>query len=127
MIEKYFDRLEKDILFFKNILSYSLCKKIYSSKQGFMSGIIVFMDESILDFAEVKDVESEGKIKYRYHYIDRDKSLVFRYDNANHFNNIRTFPHHKHLADDVIESSEPRLFDILLEIAKVESMKMYLQ
>jgi len=126
MIERYFDRLERDILYFRNIRSYSLYKKVYSSKQGFMSGSVIFMDESILEFSEVKDVESEYRIKYRYHYMNKDKDLIFRYDNANHFSNIATFPHHKHLEDDVMESDEPGLFDVLLEIARMESMKTYL-
>jgi len=42
--------------------------------------------------------------------------MIFRYDNAEHHKNIKTFPHHKHLENSVIESPEKNLFDVLLEI-----------
>ena len=48
--------------------------------------------------------------------MDKEKVLIFRYDNATHHKNIKTYPHHKHLTDSVTESYEVKLFDVLLEI-----------
>ena len=120
MIEKYFEEVEGIISYFENIRSYTLSKKIYNDKQGFIQGQIVFWDDSRLDFAEVKNIEVNQKIKYSYHYMDKDNNLVFRYDNAKHHKNIKTFPHHKHLKNRVIESYELNLFHVLLEIIKIE-------
>ena len=50
----------------------------------------------------------------------RDHNCIFRYDNAPHHRNIATFPHHKHSGEDILESTEPTLFDVLLEIAQQE-------
>ncbi|MGR3178978.1 MAG: toxin-antitoxin system TumE family protein [Candidatus Anammoxibacter sp.] len=119
MIEKYFIEIDKTISYFKDIRSYSLNKKIYNDRQGFVSGTIIFDDDSQLDFTEVKNVELEGKIKYRYHYMDKDNELIFRYDNANHYKDIKNCPHHKHLKETIIESPELNLFDILLEIKEI--------
>jgi len=119
MIEKYFEEIENLISYFEKIRSYTLTKKIYNDKQGFISGTIIFDDESQLEFVEVKNVEFEEKIKYRYHYMDKKKKIIFRYDNAEHHKNIKTYPHHKHLKDSVIESLEQNLFDVLLEIEEM--------
>lgn len=67
-------------------------------------------------------MEVKEKLKYRYHYMNEANQLIFRYDNANHHPQIKTFPHHKHIKDGVIESSEPHLFNILLEIAQSYSL-----
>ena len=51
--------------------------------------------------------------------MNKEKIIIFRYDNATHHKNIKTYPHHKHLKDSVIESYEMNLFDILLDIASM--------
>ena len=48
--------------------------------------------------------------------MDENDALIFRYDNAAHFPELRSFPDHKHLPHDVVESEEPNLTDVLLEI-----------
>ncbi len=116
MIESYFEETEKAVRSFPNISSYSIHKKIYSAGQGCISGSIIFKNDTRLDFAEVKDSDIKEKIKYRYHYMNKESRLIFRYDNAPHHKNIRTFPHHKHIADDVGESCELTLYEVLLEI-----------
>jgi len=87
MIEYYFSELEQKLQLFKNIKTYKLTKKIYNSKQGHITGRITFENNHRLDFAEVKNTDKHSKVKYRYHYMDRNQNQLFRYDNA---------PHHKH-------------------------------
>lgn len=118
MIELYFAQLEKSFQDFPLISSYSLSKKLYNAKQGFIRGIIVFEDGSQLEFIEVKNTDRQEKIKYRYHYMDKEHHLVFRYDNAPHHNHLSTFPHHKHLPLKVQEHNETTLYEVLLEIAQ---------
>ena len=54
-------------------------------------------------------------LDYRYHFQDQENHLVFRYDSTPHFPNLSTFPHHKHLPDDVISSQKPDLTQVLKE------------
>ena len=102
-------------------INYSSTIKIYSTLKGFIEGRIIFVDESVLDFMEVKDIEEELKEKYKYHYMDKDKNLIFRYDNSKHHKEIATFPHHKHTPNGIEESSEPNIEEIMKEIEKIIS------
>jgi hypothetical protein len=120
MIEAYFAEIEIILQDFPNIRTYTLKKKVYNAKQGYIGGSITFESGCRLDFIEVKDVEVPGKVKYRYHYMDKNQAMIFRYDNAPHHKHIPTFPHHKHNLNEVGESPEPTLYDILLEIVQIE-------
>ncbi len=60
------------------------------------------------------------KKSYSYHYQNTDEALVFRYDNAPHYPDLNTAPHHKHLGEkDVISASPPDLEEVLREIEKL--------
>jgi hypothetical protein len=125
MIDDYFENLEKTILDFKCIMkSYSIFKKAYNEKLGYIKGDIVFVNNSQLCFIEVKNTELNPKNKYRYHYMDKGNGLIFRYDNAYHHKELKTFPHHKHnISDRPSESHEPELYDILIEIQKTINLE----
>ena len=108
MIETYFTQLEQIIQAFPSIRTYTLQKKIYGSKQGYISGSLLFNNGYRLDFVEVKDIDRASKIKYRYQYMDEQDACIFRYDNAPHHLNIATFPHHNHLGEQVEIISEKK-------------------
>ena len=48
--------------------------------------------------------------------MDNSNEMLFRYDNTKHYPNISTFPHHKHIQNRVLESTEPEIRNILYEI-----------
>ena len=61
----------------------------------------------------------EGQITYldyRYHFQDGGNELIFRYDSTPHFPDLDTFPHHKHLRDQVIASQKPDLSYVFEEV-----------
>lgn len=119
MILDYFKQLKETIAKYSHIVSNSTTnEKTYSNKRGFIAGKIYFTDESRLDFAEVKDIEKEEKLKYSYHYMNNLNEIQFRYDNTKHYPDIPSFPHHKHTQDGVIKSIEPEITDVLTEIEK---------
>ena len=49
---------------------------------------------------------------------DEKNNLVFRYDNAPHFPEIDTFPHHKHLPETVIGVKKTSIIDVIKEISR---------
>lgn len=114
---QYFARIEEMLAEFPDIRHYELQKKVYNTKQGYISDRVVFEDSTRLDFVEVKDTDIVHKLKYRYHYMDTTQEIIFRYDNAPHHPEVSSFPHHKHTNDDVYECDEPSLDGVLLEIA----------
>ncbi|MBD2511134.1 hypothetical protein H6G91_28440 [Nostoc muscorum FACHB-395] len=58
-------------------------------------------------------------LDYRYHFQDERNCLVFRYDSTPHFPDISTFPHHKHLPNDVISSQKPEITQVLKEATEL--------
>jgi hypothetical protein len=122
MIQRYLDDIEKVIGYHPTILSSTLQKRLGpDGKTIYLTGSIMFTDLSVLELA-VFAVETRNKIavdKYRFQYMDKKGRMAFRYDNAPHHREASTFPHHKHLPDRVIPSTQPSLADILNEISAV--------
>lgn len=83
---------------------------------------VLFWEESYLDIYEVVRTELgyPVKVHYAYTFIQNGKR-VFRYDNAPHHPEIRTYPHHKHSGprDELSAAHEPTLSHVLSEIGKL--------
>ena len=82
----------------------------------FADGKIVFYNGSILEFTESI---TPDRFKYRYHYMDAESNLIFRYDNVPHHPEIATFPDHKHYPDTVVESESVDLRQAMEEIISI--------
>jgi len=82
----------------------------------FTDGKIVFYNGSILEFTESITPE---RFKYRYHYMNPQRDLIFRYDNVPHHREIATFPDHKHYPNTVIESQSVDLRQVIEEIISI--------
>jgi len=62
--------------------------------------------------------------KYAYHWADDSGCLICRWDNAPHWAEISTFPHHKHTETGVQESTETSLSDVLKVISRKSNCQM---
>ena len=95
-----------DIIVSYNVFEY----KRYGSAVSLVAKV-EFKNNSLL---YVKDyLFLDGKRKYSYHWQDADGSLITRWDNSPHYREVASFPHHKHLRNNVVESKERTLKDIL--------------
>lgn len=122
MIERFVENIEKTIASSSIILSSNI-QKYFSpdSKTVYIKGDLIFIDSSILEIAIFAN-ESNNTLyinKYRFHYMDRKKQLVFRYDNAPHHSQLSLFPYHKHIGNHTMSASPPDLEDILNEISTI--------
>lgn len=99
-------------------LAFDLIFHYRSPRIAHISGYVMFRTRWILEFDEIITQERNqiNKMKYRYHVMDKGKQLIFRYDNVPHFPKIKTYPHHKHTKDKVIESQAPGLLEVVNEI-----------
>lgn len=79
----------------------------------FISGKIVFIDESILDFTEKFSTLGH---RYRFHYMDKAKHLIIRWDNIPHHKHLDNFPHHQHTFGKTSPSLEINLITALEKI-----------
>ncbi len=91
-----------------------------TSTEGFFKARLIFTDESQLEFREYVNTSFRQPRRYTcsYHY-QKMGVLIFRYDNTPHYPNLATFPHHKHIAPEVIESEAPELQSVLHEIETI--------
>ena len=74
-------------------------------------------NEYLLELNEAV-ISEAGQIKrlgYRYHFQDRYNDIVFRYDNTPHFPKLVSFPHHKHIKNQVIEIDPPSIPNVIRE------------
>jgi hypothetical protein len=79
----------------------------------FLNGYLPEINEAVV--IEAEKAEYPG---YRYHFQDADNRLVFRYDNTPHFPDIETYPHHKHLPENVFPAEKPLLQDVIRETVR---------
>ena len=102
----YIERYEIEILTFERV---NLRIRI-----RFSQGYLFELNEAII--AENEKINHLG---YRYHFQDDQNRLLFRYDNTPHFTTLESFPHHKHLADQVISSKKPSPRNAIHEAAEI--------
>jgi len=100
--DAYIERYEEEILAFDRI---NLRIRV-----RFKSGYLFELNE-----AAIVEVDQFRRLNYRYHFQDNQNNLIFRYDNTPHFPDIVSFPHHKHLSNDVVSSDEPSVIRVIEE------------
>lgn len=67
----------------------------------------------------LREIEIENMLfDYSYHWQEQNGSLIIRWDNAAHYPNISTYPHHKHVQNEInVEASnEQNLSEVLVFI-----------
>ncbi len=74
------------------------------AKIGFKDGSLLYIKDYLF---------IDGKRKYSYHWQDAKGRLITRWDNSLHHKGLPTFPHHKHLRNEVAASRERTIKDVL--------------
>ena len=113
MISAYFRDVARKLEETTIIVDSKIDYKEFSSDEGMIRGTLLFITGYVLEFMEY--LQKDKRLKYRFHLMDAEGNLIFRYDNAPHYR-VSTFPHHKHLPKGVTESKEQGLLDVLQEI-----------
>ncbi len=101
-----------------SVVTYSLRVEQFSRETESIEGELIFAEGVRLSFFEFwrRFPAGNEREKYRFHCMDVDNQLVFRYDNAPHYEHLKTFPHHKHLPSGISESMPPSFVDVLAEV-----------
>ncbi len=92
------------------ILEQTINFDLISKSMGVIEGTLIFLDNSILEFMEL--VGEEGT-EYRFHFMDKDKNLIYRWDSAPHYKRVSSFPYHLHTKRKVEESRQMNLIEVL--------------
>lgn len=79
---------------------------------------VIWQDSSVLHIKQI--MLGENTFKYAYHWQSKTGELICRWDNAPHWSEIATYPHHKHLMQNqeeiVTHSSGGDLATVFAEI-----------
>jgi hypothetical protein len=59
---------------------------------------------------------SDKEYDYSFHWQKETGELICRWDNAPHHKNIKTFPHHVHTSEGVMESYSITVDEIIRKI-----------
>jgi len=82
----------------------------------FAGGHLLELNEAVVLAGEPK--QGLTTLGYRYHFQDKLRNVVFRYDNTPHFPAIKTFPDHKHAGDGVVASRQPTISEVVEEVER---------
>jgi hypothetical protein len=120
MIQTYFTQIKRIIdqyTMTSFVLETQLHFEVRPGDQGYLTGMLLFVDDSALHFSEYLDQTGEvvDKLMYTYHYQDAGNQLIFRYDNALHKPALPSVAH-KHLPTQSIAAPAPTLDEVLAEI-----------
>jgi hypothetical protein len=124
-IYDYFDGLQRGLRRYRTIGFFegSVLAQAFEAHSGMFRARFVFWDSSHLTIDEVISTQPGYPeiVRYAYTYIGKDNRHIFRYDNAPHFREFDTFPHHKHLGPDEkpSASSQPTLGQVFDEIQRL--------
>jgi hypothetical protein len=121
MLKEYLHRLYDSIMSRGYVEIEYLDFDELPNSQGIIGGRLKFHDGSLLDFDEAILLHQEQliKIRYAYHYQNKLGEMIFRYDNAPHYPNIITYPHHKHVGSAVEPTQVPDLSQVFREIEQM--------
>ena len=123
MIHDYFYKVQKKLNASKWIvIEQSVNFDFVSEEMGIVTGKLIFIDNSILEFMELV---SKKEAEYRFQYMDGKKNLISRWDSAPHHKEVRTFPYHLHTRKEVKESNKVNFIYILDTITDkvIENLK----
>lgn len=114
----YLDQVEQAILQCKHVYVERYTEEILTPLRVNLRIRMRFEQGHLLEINEALVVEEDKLVPldYRYHYQDEQNHLIFRYDSTPHFPDLSSFPHHKHLPDDVIACKKPTIEEVLQEV-----------
>lgn len=124
MIYDYFSQVQRKLESLKwIIIEQSINFDFVSDEMGIITGKLVFIDKSIMEFMELVSIK---EAEYRFQYMGEDKSLICRWDSAPHHKEVLTFPYHLHTKKGVKESKKVNLIHLLDIVTEkvIENLKL---
>lgn len=113
----YLERVEQAILRCRSAYVERYVEEAISPDRVNLRVRLRFEQGHLLEINEAVTVEegSLAPLDYRYHCQDGQNRLIFRYDSTPHFPNLSSFPYHKHVPGEVIDSGRPDISAVIEE------------
>ncbi len=121
LLSDYLNQVEQAIVQCENAYVEPYQEEVLTSQRAKLRIGLRFKQIHLLEINEAIVITDNYLefLDYRYHFQDEKNNLVFRYDSTPHFPNISTFPHHKHLPNDVISCHKPEITQVLKEATEL--------
>lgn len=126
-LESYLNAIESAILECDPVYVERYTEEILTPERVNLRIRLRFSQGYLLEIHEAVIINNQQleHLDYRYHCQNTQNNLVFRYDCTPHFPNLTSFPHHKHLPDDVIDSQRPEIGCVLQEVVAINESVFY--
>jgi len=120
MLENFLADLKANLTASPLVKDIEIDDEFITSVSGFLDCAVELIDGSTLYVTEYFTISGEKikRDKYSYHLQEKEEFII-RWDNAPHHRKIKTFPHHKHVKEAVLESKEVVLEEILGDVEKM--------
>jgi len=122
-ITDYFESVQRSLRKNRSIgFVESPLTQVFDDYRGLFRARVFFWNGSHLTIDEIVDTQlgHPELLRYSYTYVKNDEH-VFRYDNAPHYPDFETFPHHKHVGPDETAqpAQPPTLSQIFREVEQI--------
>jgi hypothetical protein len=115
----YLNQVEQALMMLEDAYIERYVEEILTPQRATLRIRVRFTRGHLLEINEAIVVGADALmwLDYRYHCQDEQNRLIFRYDSTPHFPDLPSFPHHKHLPNQVIASEKPDVSQVLQEAA----------
>ena len=103
--------------FIEIIASYDIKKYRQYGGAYELVAVVYLVDNSSLHIRDYLFID--GSRKYAFHWQDQKQNLIRRWDNAEHYPHLASFPFHVH-TPDAVEDSPPMTLRKVLEFIKTQ-------
>ena len=121
ILSDYLNQIEQAVLMYSNVYVERYEDEILTLNRATIRIRLRFHQTHLLEINEAI-VVADNQLQFldcRYHFQNEHNHLIFRYDSTPHFPNLSTFPHHKHLPNDVISCHKPEINQVLKEATEL--------
>ncbi len=123
IIESYMDDIEMSFVYSPVVLGYFIREQDVREREGYIRIRAQLSNEDIFEAFEFITV-IDGNVRvltYRLQWQTADGQLRKRWDNAEHYREIATFPYHVHVGvSGEVQSSEAMYIRKALEVIEAE-------
>ncbi len=87
--------------------------------ETFEYGFYLKIKASLINNTElfIREFSDINERDYSYHWQDKNKNLIMRWDNAKHYIHLKTYPHHLHSENNILPNTKISCDEILKEIS----------
>ena len=118
----YLEKVEQAVLRCRSAYVERYVEEVITPERVNLRIRLRFEQGHLLEINEATIVEENSLVllDYRYHCQDSQNRLIFRYDSTPHFPDLSSFPHHRHLPGEVIDSHRPDLPAVVEEAERAQ-------